>query len=199
MAERKRYVHLFETVSEFNAAYEGEDYHEPWVSYVKEQGNERVDYNKSPLPVRDDCALFNVVGGEGGKVYFINDNLLTPESPTYYVSYDGESWSSVTYNQNKVSVGYDLPVYVKGGDDFDAETECNTKTIWLKLNGGVFVRSHEELLLPGVDITEWYGADDNGITPENFDGDTRQFSFYPVIRFGDSSYQIFYVFHNPGA
>ena len=44
MAERKRYVHLFETVSDFNAAYKGEDYHEPWVSYVKE--NERVDYNK---------------------------------------------------------------------------------------------------------------------------------------------------------
>lgn len=188
------YLHYFEDASAFTEAYNGEEYKEPWTSYTVE--NEKVDYNKASIPVRDDCALFDVVGGDGGKVYFIN-YLLTSDSPTYYVSYDGENWETVTYNQNKVSAGYDLPVYVKGGNDFDTETECNTKTIWLKLNSGEFVCSHEELLLPDANISEWSGADDDGITPENFDGNMSQFNFDPGVTFGDGSYQIFYGYHRP--
>lgn len=44
-----QYLRLFETVNEFNSAYTGEEYIEPWVSYTEE--NEHVDYNKQPVPV----------------------------------------------------------------------------------------------------------------------------------------------------
>lgn len=40
----KRYLHEFDTVSEFDTAYSGEEYHEPWTSGVHE--NEGVAYNK---------------------------------------------------------------------------------------------------------------------------------------------------------
>jgi hypothetical protein len=39
-----KYVHYFETSSEFSAAYNGADYLEPWVSVTKE--NDEINYNK---------------------------------------------------------------------------------------------------------------------------------------------------------
>lgn len=39
-----KYVHLFETASEFEEAYNGSGYTEPWVSYT--QQNSTVNYNK---------------------------------------------------------------------------------------------------------------------------------------------------------
>jgi hypothetical protein len=45
-----KYLHLFDTEAAFNAAYNGNDYLEPWVSYTDEtQGQEHVDYNKEPV------------------------------------------------------------------------------------------------------------------------------------------------------
>lgn len=41
-----KYLHLFENVSDFNAAYNGADYYEPWVSYTIE--DENLHYNKHP-------------------------------------------------------------------------------------------------------------------------------------------------------
>lgn len=39
-----QFLHKFDTESAFSAAYNGNDYHEPWVSLVDENG--QVDYNK---------------------------------------------------------------------------------------------------------------------------------------------------------
>jgi len=48
-----QFLHLFNTESAFNAAYNGSDYHEPWVSYTDEtEGQEHVDYNKKELWLR---------------------------------------------------------------------------------------------------------------------------------------------------
>lgn len=44
-----RYLHKFETESEFECVYDGEDYIEPWVSLTMES-DERVDYNKVVVP-----------------------------------------------------------------------------------------------------------------------------------------------------
>lgn len=38
------YLHLYETENEFQNDYYGENYEEPWVSYV--ESSERVDYNQ---------------------------------------------------------------------------------------------------------------------------------------------------------
>ena len=39
-----KYAHLFQTASDFNAAYNGTGYTEPWVSYIVE--NSGITYNK---------------------------------------------------------------------------------------------------------------------------------------------------------
>ena len=46
------YIHLFSTTAEFNTAYTGTTYHEPWVSYTVQ--NEQVDYNKETTVVTED-------------------------------------------------------------------------------------------------------------------------------------------------
>lgn len=38
------YLHLFETEAEFQQEYNGQNYHQPWVSYTVETGE--VHYNK---------------------------------------------------------------------------------------------------------------------------------------------------------
>ena len=68
-----QYLHLFSTESAFTAAYNGNDYHEPWVSYTDEtQGQEHVNYNKhgiSSIPVYhgNEYAEIDIpVNGENG-------------------------------------------------------------------------------------------------------------------------------------
>lgn len=43
-----KYLHKFENSADFNTAYNGSDYHEPWVSYtlVTDNGKPKVNYNK---------------------------------------------------------------------------------------------------------------------------------------------------------
>lgn len=43
----ENYIHYFETNTAFQDAYNGEDYHEPWVSLVDE--NEEIKYNKESV------------------------------------------------------------------------------------------------------------------------------------------------------
>lgn len=40
-----QYIHLFGATSEFNEAYNGKSYEEPWLSLTEE--GEKVNYNKS--------------------------------------------------------------------------------------------------------------------------------------------------------
>ena len=42
-----KYVHLFETETAFTQTYSGSEYVEPWVSYIRENG--QVNYNKEPV------------------------------------------------------------------------------------------------------------------------------------------------------
>ena len=45
-----KYIHRFNTTQEFENAYDGDKYIEPWVSYTRESG--QVDYNHpSLLPI----------------------------------------------------------------------------------------------------------------------------------------------------
>lgn len=53
-----KYLHHYETESAFTAAYNGEDYLEPWVSYTDEtEGQEHVDYNKRQLVLEFDTQV----------------------------------------------------------------------------------------------------------------------------------------------
>lgn len=42
----EKHIHLFSTQAEFEAAYNGSEYKEPWLSYVNESGE--VVYNIKP-------------------------------------------------------------------------------------------------------------------------------------------------------
>ena len=54
------YIHKFNAEEDFNEAYNGEDYIEPWVSYTNEtEGQEHVDYNKRPPYI---CQLWEELG-----------------------------------------------------------------------------------------------------------------------------------------
>lgn len=44
-----KYIHIFNTTQEFENAYDGDKYIEPWVSYTRE--NEQVYYNHPMLPI----------------------------------------------------------------------------------------------------------------------------------------------------
>ena len=41
-----KYIHLFETVEDFDEVYNGQDYEEPWVSYIRE--TKTITFNKIP-------------------------------------------------------------------------------------------------------------------------------------------------------
>ena len=41
-------LHIFDTEQEFEEVYYGDGYYEPWVSFVKEDG--QVMYNDNPSP-----------------------------------------------------------------------------------------------------------------------------------------------------
>lgn len=69
----KKYIHLFKTNSEFQDNYNGEDYHEPWLSLTQE--NMAVNYNKTapepPTPQITGITLDNLIwvtdiAAEGG-------------------------------------------------------------------------------------------------------------------------------------
>ena len=55
-----KYIHRFNTTQEFENAYNGDKYIEPWVSYTRE--NEQVDYNyhippMEPIPTPEPGVL----------------------------------------------------------------------------------------------------------------------------------------------
>ena len=64
-----QYLHLFDTVSAFTEAYNGEAYQEPWVSYTEETS--AVTYNKS-------------VRWDGGSVLDLRDPANNPNLERRY-------------------------------------------------------------------------------------------------------------------
>lgn len=97
-----QYLHLFDTVSAFTEAYNGEAYEEPWVSLTTANGE--VNYNKDYT-----------------YVYFTLE-ILTDGELTWYGGYNGESisysknggtWETLTFNEG-VSVSSGDKIQYKG-------------------------------------------------------------------------------------
>ena len=79
----KKHLRLFNTASEFNEAYNGDSYDEPWVSLTME--NEKVDYNKEKLiktPLTFKCIT-------GGNLSIKNENASYDRNFEYSLN-DGE-------------------------------------------------------------------------------------------------------------
>lgn len=86
-----RYLHLYQTQAQFETAYDGTGYSEPWVSFTEDV--ERVDYNKqqTPPPLPDptgEYLTFEIVSG--------GELLWKGSSKTLEYSKNGGEWISIT-------------------------------------------------------------------------------------------------------
>ena len=122
-----KYLHLFENVSDFNAAYNGADYYEPWVSYTIE--DENLHYNKHP---EDEPFTVEIINN-GRFQFWISDGWEYGEGweehllPKMWYSVNDGDWIEVP---NEGSVGLN----VTAGDKIKFEGE-NTKLYGLDESG----------------------------------------------------------------
>ena len=97
-----KYLHLFDTESAFTEAYNGSDYHEPWVSYTDEtEGQEHVDYNKVPVDIWVDLTGYQ------------------------YMSYPSDNLRSISQEPDEFP---NSNVFVKEPDGTIHEYECTSVT-----------------------------------------------------------------------
>ena len=89
-----KYLHYFETVNEFNSAYTGEAYKEPWASYTEE--NDKVNYNKSEEEKLKGTPLTFVIQSDGDITWKKYQSAMTNKTIEY--SKNGGEWISITSN-----------------------------------------------------------------------------------------------------
>ena len=103
-----KYIHLFDTASEFNEAYNGDAYIEPWLSLTEER--EKVNYNKSEEEKRrEERARMKkkYLTFEG-----IGDGAVVLETDTVYVNRtiqyrkNGGEWKSISAATNGQITGH---------------------------------------------------------------------------------------------
>ena len=90
MGETQDYLHRIGTVAEFTERYWGEDYHEPWVSRVDEDGD--VEYNRRI----DRDALRLEVESAGTLYWRMSGNTSPGLARTVSYSLNGRPWVDVT-------------------------------------------------------------------------------------------------------
>ena len=120
-----KYLHLFESVSAFTEAYNGEGYEEPWVSYVEEVSG--VQYNKGTSPVppgpsTDTPLTFEIISG--GNIYWTCTNKTGCARTIEYRKKSGEDgewgeWTSIT----STSAGTAIPVVAGDILEFRGDNE----------------------------------------------------------------------------
>ena len=87
------YIHLYETVAEFNEEYSAENYHEPWVSFTIEGSG--LSYNKTEEEkLREMPLTFEIISS--GTIYYSCEGEFEPgtEPMIEYKKNDGE-WTEI--------------------------------------------------------------------------------------------------------
>ena len=104
----EKYLRLFSSEQEFNEAYNGEEYIEPWTSYILE--NERVDYNKSEDEKRKGQPL-TFIAREDGTFRFSGST----ENNTLNYSLDkGATWAALGHDTESPTVTSGNSIMFKG-------------------------------------------------------------------------------------
>ena len=128
----KEYLHKFENLEDFNAAYYGEDYHEPWVSFVTENGqvnyNNKIEYVDLGLP--------------SGTLWTTENLGATEDNPSGDLYYWGEiepitsldsiyKFATEPYNEPYGSNGHDYSKYNNSDNKvyLDSEDDAATQTL----------------------------------------------------------------------
>lgn len=160
------YIHLFETVAEFNEEYNGEGYHEPWVSYTIESSG--LSYNKISDPLAVPLTIEMLQNGSinlyGTYSYSLNngewvdieeDSLEMNLSIGDKMSFKGLYGLSLGYG----AVTGNFKVYgnimsLRCGDNFASALDIPANTTFegcFQDNG--YLISANELLLPATGLT----------------------------------------------
>lgn len=101
------YLHLFNSEASFQAEYNGESYHEPWVSYTSVESASHVDYNKKPgidlgLPSGNRWAEYNLgassVSGAGDTYAWAEVSTKESYTQANYTYYNSSTNSYTKYN-----------------------------------------------------------------------------------------------------
>lgn len=126
--EYKPYLHYFDTNSEFEDEYFGDEYYEPWVSFTS--GDTLVHYNKkgpnAPL-------TFNILSS--GTIYWKNSGGTA--KTIQYSKDKGQTWTTITSSSEGVGISVSAGdvLWFKGDN---AEYQNNTfsgSTAWFTLEG----------------------------------------------------------------
>lgn len=135
-----QYIHLFETASEFNEAYNGSSYEEPWVSLTEE--GEKVNYNKSEEEKLLGTPLtFNIISG-GTIIWKASypDYTATIE----YSTDNGTTWASITSSEEGTSISVNAgdTVQFRGdnaayGNDLDVWNTFGDSTAKFEIEGNI--------------------------------------------------------------
>ena len=123
-----QYLRLFDTVNEFNSAYTGEEYIEPWVSYTEE--NEHVDYNKSEMEKLLGTPLTFEVTGDGNIVWAISGSTSFAKTISY--SKNGGEWTEIT----STTAGVSIPVVSGDTVQFKGDNSYYASA-WTSAGGGI--------------------------------------------------------------
>lgn len=155
MSMDKSYIHLFSTTAEFDAAYNGTGYTDPWVSYTLESS--ALTYNKD----RANGHKFVDLGLPSGKLWAtMNIGASTPEDYGNYYAW-GEltgksdySWSTYKFGSGSPFSKYDQDglttlelvddvARIEWGGDWRMPTEAdlqeltaNTTSVWDSTRSG---------------------------------------------------------------
>ena len=106
-----RYMHYFESANTFDVAYNGDEYHEPWVSLTMQ--NRDVHYNKNKeIPLKEMPLTFEVLSP--GELFFGHYSEGGSFSKTIEYSKNGGDWTSITSSLVTISEGEE-PVIISGG------------------------------------------------------------------------------------
>ena len=118
-----RYIHLYNTDSDFSGVYYGDDYNEPWLSFTIEA--ERINYNKSEYEKLLGTPLtFKIISA--GTINWVASNSSFTSTIEYKLN-DGE-WTEITSN-----TGASAPsISVNDGDEvkFRGDNTHYTESIY---------------------------------------------------------------------
>ena len=105
-----KYIHLYQTVEEFDTDYWGEKYLEPWVSLTVE--DEKVDYNKKPIPP----LTFKIISG--GTVGWFDTSEDHSARRTIEYKINDNDWVEITSSwATKISVNDGDIIQFRGDND----------------------------------------------------------------------------------
>ena len=90
------YLHKFESLADFNTAYNGNDYHEPWVSYTTY--NQAISFTASMIHAGSEFGPYDFTFYE--EVNYLSVSLTNVTGTFYIWSYDNGGSHIVTTTRN---------------------------------------------------------------------------------------------------